>query len=164
VADGYFPPINSLEYGVAEVDGKCTICPESLCLGQKYAQVRECSHTFHLGCLHLSTQFRQPGLRAHLRCHLASYPPDSYPLHTHPFARSISLDICNGILPEASQEIVIPADAKLECPECHNEIGYKPMREILFREWVYNEEARFNQSVLGLDPKHFYEEMVRQLV
>jgi hypothetical protein len=140
---GYFPQMDSVEYLKAGATGKCTICSKSVSLGEKYIQITACRHSFHQRCLenNLSTQFRSAGLRVHLSRHLAYYPLDS--LHNHPFPHWISMEFCDQVLPEASREAGIPMDAKLECPECRDEISYKSVGENQFKGWVLNEQARF---------------------
>ena len=138
LTNGYFPRMDTLEYGevkdgtMVEFNEKCTICSESICFGQKYALVRECSHTFHHRCLQprFSEQFRKTALKASF---------GRWPASPKWLLKEGGL---SGPTAEASIGYRIPADVKLKCPSCGGDINYSSMLADELDEWLVNEEAR----------------------
>lgn len=147
VTNGYFPRMDSLEYGevkdgtMREFNGKCTICSKSFCFGQEYALVRECSHTFHHRCLQnrFSEQFRSTALRASF----GRWPASPKWL--------LEEDGSSGTTAEASIGYRIPADVKLKCPCCSGDINYSLMSADELDEWLVNEEARDQNVYIGFE-------------
>lgn len=145
VTNSYFPRMDSIEYGevkdgtMTEFNGECTICPEPICFGQKYARIWGCLDAFHQRCLQnrFSKQF---GLTA-LKASFGRWPAFQKWL--------LKEDGPPGPPAEASTGCCISEDIKLECPYCGHDIDYSSILVDELDEWLVNEEAMDQNVCIG---------------